>query len=119
MRINNAHIGVATYRQSNYSVRCHDSLNAGAVEIQWVLVLVVNYVVLPNTAVKNVKRMTYSDTKLNAYQLRSSEHVRLVEKVVQILEHALDATKPTTVMQIARKTIGKDTRSIVWKQRSR
>ncbi len=52
-------------------LKCQDFPSVGVVEIRLVLALLASCAVLPNTAVKNVKEMTYLDTKPNAFQRRS------------------------------------------------
>jgi hypothetical protein len=54
------------------------------VVLQLVLALFAICVVLLNTAVKNVKKMTYFDTSPNAFLRRYSKHVRGVEKAAPI-----------------------------------
>jgi hypothetical protein len=75
--------------------------------------LFATYVMWPNTAVKNVERLIYFDTKLNAFQRQFSRHARGVEKAGKILKTVVDAIELPTVMQHARKTTGEDTRLIV------
>jgi hypothetical protein len=65
-------------------IKCLDFPSVGVVEIQLVLALFASCVVLLNTAVKDVKEMTYFDTRPNAFQRRFSRHARRVEKVAQI-----------------------------------
>ena len=66
------------------AIKCQDFPSVGVVGIRSVLALLAIYVVLPSTAVKNVKRLTYFDTKPNAFQHRYSRRVRGVEKAAQI-----------------------------------
>ena len=99
-------------------LKCQDFPSVGVVEIRLGLALLAICVVLPNTAVKNVKEMTYFDTKPNAFQRRSSRHARRVEKVAQIKKLALDAIAHSTATRNARKTTGKGTRLTVSKLRS-